>query len=74
MNQTANQKVVFKYGGKTIGEIEMRNDSDVHYREVKFWLGKRVVINLLSDKITKVQEYSDRILIYGEAIKRFGRW
>lgn len=30
-NQVANQKVVFKID-KTYGEIEMRNDSEVHYR------------------------------------------
>lgn len=38
--QVDNQKVVFKLEGKTIGEIEMRNESDIHYREVKFWLSK----------------------------------
>jgi len=74
MNQVHNQKVVFKYGGKTIEEIEMRNDSDVHYRQVKFWLSKNLVINLLSDKITKAQEYNDKVLVYGNAIKKFGRW
>jgi len=38
--QIDDQKVVFKVDKRTIGEIEMRNDSDVHYREVKFWLNK----------------------------------
>jgi len=36
--QISNQKVVFKVDNKTYGEIEMRNDSEIHYREVKFWL------------------------------------
>ncbi len=34
--QIDDQKVVFKVDKRTIGEIEMRNDSDVHYREVNF--------------------------------------
>ncbi|MGB9721984.1 MAG: hypothetical protein ACPL28_10970 [bacterium] len=41
-NQIDDQKVIFKVSGKTHGEIEMRNDSDVHYREVKFWLDNLV--------------------------------
>lgn len=71
--QNPNQKVVFKID-KTYGEIEMRNDSEIHYREVKFWLNKKLVVNLLLGKIKKVYNYSDNVLVYGEAIKRFGRW
>ncbi|MFH1613390.1 MAG: hypothetical protein ABIB46_06725 [bacterium] len=74
INQTSNQKVVFKVNNKTYGEIEMRNDSDVHYCEVKFWLNKKLIVDLLFNNITKVQEYGDRILVYGDAIKKFGRW
>jgi len=72
--QMANQKVVFKIKGKTCGEIEMRNDSEIHYREIKFWLGKKNVVQLLSEKSTSIKKYGEEILIYGEAIKKFGKW
>lgn len=68
--QIDNQKVVFKFEGKTIGEIEMRNDSYVHYREVKFWLSKEKVFNLLQREIKNVDILRDKILVYGDAIKK----
>lgn len=68
--QIDNQKVVFKFEGKTIGEIEIRNDSYVHYREVKFWLSKEKVFNLLKREIKNVEILRDRILVYGNAIKK----
>ena len=52
----------------------MRNDSEIHYREVKFWLDKKLIVNLLFEKIRRVYRYKDNVLVYGEAIKRFGRW
>lgn len=33
---TPNQKVLLKYNGINLGEIEVRNDSVTHYREMKF--------------------------------------
>lgn len=72
-NQVPNQKVVFKID-KTYGEIEMRNDSEIHYREVKFWLNKKLVVNLLFENIKPVLRYKRKILVYGQAIKKFGRW
>uniref|UniRef100_A0A7V5XFS7 Uncharacterized protein n=1 Tax=Thermodesulfobacterium geofontis TaxID=1295609 RepID=A0A7V5XFS7_9BACT len=63
--QFDDQKVVFKYLGKTIGEIEMRNDSDVHYREVKFWLSKGKTLELLTSKINLLFESQDKeICVY----------
>lgn len=69
-NQLDNQKVIFKIQGKTYGEIEMRNDSDVHYREVKFWLDRRLVTNLLKENIKPNRLFNDKIILYGEAIKK----
>lgn len=64
------QKVVFKYKEKTIGEIEMRNDSDIHYREVKFWMAKRLTFSLLKEKIKLNRDLNDRVILYGSAIKK----
>lgn len=69
-NQLDNQKVVFKIQGKTYGEIEMRNDSDIHYREVKFWLDRKLITNLLKEKIKPSKYFNDRIILYGTAIKK----
>lgn len=67
--QLDDQKVLFRAKGVTHGEIEMRNDSEAHYREVKFWLSKPLTFNLLKEKI-KESETIGRIVLYGEAIKR----
>jgi hypothetical protein len=72
-NQIDDQKVVFKVSGKTHGEIEMRNDSDVHYREVKFWLDKKLTLDLLKLHINKSKKITDRIILYGKAINKLSK-
>lgn len=69
-HQVDEQKVVFKVEGKTHGEIEMRTDSDIHYREVKFWLHKGLTFNLLISKITPKKQIKEKIFLYGDAIKK----
>lgn len=71
------QKVIFKTD-KTLGEIELRNDSDIHYREIKFWVSAIETLKVLMDNI---QDYdmplkingidNTRIAIYGQARKKF---
>ena len=68
------QKVLFKYAGVNLGEIEMRNDSKVHYREIRFNMIKKIVMGLLYAKIKVTDKYSSRVLVHGEASKHFGRW
>lgn len=67
------QKVVFKVNQKTIGEIEMRNESKIHYREIKFWLSKPMTLELLKTNIEKSQNLSDKIIVYGSAIKKLSK-
>lgn len=62
------QKVVFKVYGKTCGEIEMRNDSEVHYREVKFWLGKDMTFELLTKEMTKTEIFNYRVILHGDSV------
>lgn len=64
------QKVVFKINGRTIGEIEMRNESEIHYREIKFWLSKPMTLELLKTNIKNAQNFSDRIVVYGSNINK----
>jgi hypothetical protein len=70
LNQMDDQKVVFKVAGKTHGEIEMRNDSDVHYREIKFWLSKKLTFELLTSKIKDYHILNEKGILYGKAIKK----
>lgn len=69
--QTPEQKVVFKAGSPrptNLGEIEIRTDSKVHYREVKFWMFKNKTLTLLQDGITPKRENpASKIITYGAA-------
>ncbi len=68
------QKVILRYAGLNLGEIEMRNDSIVHYREIRFNMLKPRVMNLLYGKIPQTAKYGVHVLVYGNANKHFGRW
>jgi len=48
----------------------MRNESEVHYREIKFWLSKPMTLELLKTSIKNNQNFSDRIVVYGSAINK----
>ncbi|HOV22409.1 MAG TPA: hypothetical protein PLW95_07030 [bacterium] len=64
------QKVIFKVQDRTFGEIEMRNDSEVHYREIKFWMDKKLIFNLLQSQIKQKGNFNDRIILYGSSIRK----
>lgn len=72
-NQMNDQKVIFKLTDKdiTLGEIEMRNDSQVHYRQVKFWLDRELTLDLFKDKIKPAKRKSEQIIVYGKAANKF---
>jgi hypothetical protein len=74
-NQMDNQKVIFKYDNLNLAELEMRNDSVVHYREIRFNMYTQKAINLLllSSNLKK-EKFKDNVFVYGKAIKKFGRW
>ncbi len=72
--QTPEQKVIFKYQGLNLAELEMRNDSPVHYREIRFNMIKKRALDLLFTHIPKTGEYSGEVWLYGMASRRFGRW
>lgn len=68
------QKVLLRYKGLNLGELEMRNDSLVHYREVRFNMIKAKVMDLLLEKIPVSNQYNDKVFVHGSASKVFGRW
>ena len=72
--QTPEQKVLFRYGGVNIGELEMRNESQVHYQEIRFNMIKPKIMNLLFEKIPMTAQFNQSVLVYGNAPKHFARW
>lgn len=69
--QINEQKVLLRYLGLNVGEIEMRNDSKIHYREIRFNMIKPKVMNLLLTKITEYESWSPSVAVYGQARNRF---
>lgn len=68
------QKVVFKYKGYNLGELEMRNDTTTHYKEIRFNMIKPKAMDLFFTTIPLVKKYNERVFVYGNASKVFGRW
>ena len=65
--------MIFRYEGRNVAELEMRNDSRLHYREVRFnMIVPRAMEMLLS--IEPQQVYSNDVVVYGGAIRTFGNW
>lgn len=74
VGQMPEQKVLFRYSGLNLGELEMRNDSEIHYRQVRFNMIKPKVMELLFTELPFIQAFNEVVWIYGNASKRFGRW
>lgn len=55
---------------KNIVEIEVRNDSDIHYRQIRFNMYSKDVLYLLLEKNVKfqVKKLCDGVILYGNAI------
>lgn len=72
-DQMDDQKVIFVLPSRhiTLGEIEMRNDSAVHYRQVKFWMDRKITLALLMEKIQPVVQKSSHLIAYGRASHKF---
>ena len=72
-SQFSNQKVLFKINDKNAGELEVRNDSDIHYKEIKLRFKAESIIKLLLEKITKHKIYNQKVVLCGDAIKNFSK-
>lgn len=73
-DQMPEQKVLFRYKGLNVGELEMRNDSATHYQEVRFNMIKPRAMELLFGAIPQTGKFNDDVFVYGDAKKWFGRW
>lgn len=65
------QKVVFLFADINVGTIEIRHDSEAHYKQVIFSLDKKPIFDLLTSKIEKSEQWGSSIVVYGKAIKKF---
>jgi hypothetical protein len=74
MGQIPEQKVLFRYNRQNLGELEMRNDSATHYRQIRFNMLKPKVMALFFEKLPLTSRFNDKVWVYGNAIKRFGHW
>jgi hypothetical protein len=73
-NDTPEQKILFRYKGINLGELEIRNSGKNHYKEVLFVMNKLKVLDLLFEKIKPLKKFNDKVVTYGKAIKKFGHW
>jgi hypothetical protein len=73
VNETPEQKVLFRYNEKNVGELEMRNSGENHYKEVLFVMNKLKVLELLFEKIQMTEKFNDKVLLYGSANKHFNK-
>ncbi len=73
LGQFPEQKVLFRFEGTNLAELEMRNDSLIHYKEIRFNMYKPKAMKLLFSNITATKNYNKKVILYGEAIKHFGR-
>jgi hypothetical protein len=76
IDEMDDQKVLFRYKGHNVGELEMRNDSPSHYQEVRFNMRIQPAVRLLLEHIPQVRKSrsSNMVAIYGGATRRFDRW
>lgn len=74
ISQKPEQKVLLRYKGLNLGELEMRNDTVIHYRQIRFNMLKKKVMTLLYERIPKTNVYNEMVDVYGGASKTFGRW
>lgn len=72
--QFSDQKVLFKYQGLNVGELEMRNDSRQHYQEVRFNVNRNKAMEMLYAYIPERNQLLPEVVVYGNAIGKFGNW
>ena len=71
--ETDAQKVTFRSAllERNIGEIEVRTDSDMHYREMKFRVHAESVIQILTNAISESSSLHSQLTTHGRAVRLF---
>ena len=71
--QYSNQKVLFRIDGVNAGELEIRNDSQQHYKEMKLRFIAEKITPVLRENIAPHESLFTDIHVHGKAIKTFLR-
>ncbi|MDA8000063.1 MAG: hypothetical protein MPK06_03385 [Alphaproteobacteria bacterium] len=66
--QVSDQKVLV-WHERNVGEVELRNDSSRHYRQMKFRMNLHLTADLLMEGLGEGQVVKNRVRAYGEATK-----
>lgn len=69
-SETDDQKVLLRTF-KNVGEIEVRTDSGIHYREMKFRMNSAETYRLLTKHIGNKTQATEQLFTYGEATQTF---
>lgn len=70
-NNRTFQKVVFKYEGVILAELEIRTTDDGKYPSILFNMLKLGALNLLTREISKSKKLTPNIFAFGKAIDNF---
>jgi hypothetical protein len=62
------QKVIFRYRNKNVGEIEIRTDSNIHYRQAKWRFNSPAILSLLQSNLEVTLVADRQTSVYGSAI------
>ena len=69
------QKVLFKFNNTNAIELEMRNESPRHYRQIRLNMIAKKCFELLRTHIPDGQRYRGKPMIsYERAVSNFGKW
>ena len=69
-NQYDDQKVIF-WCGRNVGELELRTDSELHYRQLKCRFNAKLVLAILQANLGAGKQLGDQLTAYGRAIRGF---
>lgn len=70
-SQMDDQKVIFRFNNRNMGEIEIRTDSDSHYRQIKWRVHAPAIFEILTSNLELVTLENRQISVYGSARNTF---
>ena len=69
--QMDDQKVIFRFNNRNVGEIEIRTDSPRHYRKIKWRVYAPAIFGILTSNLESVTLENRQISVYGNARNTF---
>lgn len=69
--QMDDQKVIFRFDNKNLGEIEIRTDSNQHYKEIKWRVHAPSIFRILVAQLESATKGNQQISVYGRARRTF---